>query len=542
MKPIIRQMICTDVVVLGSGAAGLRAAIEARRHGVEVVIVSASGIGHANNSSISHGGFSTSMVQDGDSAERFIEDTIRGGNKLNSRSLVRMLSYNISAEVCALEKMGVTFRRVPEGSYALEGRGGHSVARRLSTIHSSGMELLLPLMRTIKQSKIRVLEGVKGVLLLKRGGFVYGVVGVSRKGEWVCVGGKTVILATGGGAALYPKTTNVPWANGSGYALAYEAGLMVQDMEFVQFVLRHVNHPGIPARIPPIEVFLLSGADLLNSSGQSILRCINSFTRDAIARAVARAIEEERRENGGFVYLDLKKCRSTEGHSFSNFATSTVRVVPAAHFFMGGVRVRNNLSTSIEGLYVAGETMGGVHGANRLGGNALAEAFVFGAKAGELAAIFAKKCAANFEFLPLDYAAGELERQGAIFSGERSKLETVREISKLKKDLRTILGIHAGVLRSKSKLSSGLSALETLKFAFCQLSPPAPQELWDWFDFSHSITVAQIIFRSCLEREETRGAHYRQDFPQMDDENWLVNICINKSSQGKMTISRSTVP
>ena len=158
-----------------------------------------------------------------------------------------------------------------------------------------------------------------------------------------------------------------------------------------------------------------------------------------------------------------------------------------------------------------------------------------------MAAIFAKKCAANFDFLPLDYAAGELERQGAIFSGERSKLETVREISKLKKVLRTILGIHAGVLRSKSKLSSGLSALETLKFAFCQLSPPAPQELWDWFDFSHSITVAQIILRSCLEREETRGAHYRQDFPQMDDENWLVNICINKSSLGKMTISRSTV-
>jgi len=315
--------------------------------------------------------------------------------------------------------------------------------------------------------------------------------------------------------------------------------VMLQDMEFIQFVLRHMKDPGVPPRIPPVEQFLLSGADLLNAKGRSVLKWVDSFTRDSIARAAAKAIEEEHAGNEGFVYLDLRNFRNTGTHNISNLTASTIRVFPAAHFFMGGVRVRDNLSTSIEGLYVAGEIMGGVHGANRLGGNALAEAFVFGGKAGYLAARFAKQCSAN----PVSpaYAVCALENQTAVCFGARSKPSILPDISRLIGDLGTIMSTDAGVLRSRNKLDGGLLALEKLRSALSQLPPPTPRDLWNWFDLSHSLTVAEMIFTASLEREESRGAHYRHDYPHKDDEKWLVNICISKSPQERMEISRAPV-
>ena len=539
MQSKIAHFLHTDVVVVGSGAAGVRAAIEARRHEVEVLIVSASRIGHANNSAISHGGFSTSMCQTGDSPERLCEDTIKGGSGLNRPFLVRMLSYDISTEVASLEKMGVVFRRIPDGSYAFEGRGGHSVARRLTTPHSSGMELLLPVLRIVKESSIKTLGGVKAVFLLQRDGCACGILGINRRGEWICVSAKAVVLATGGGGALYSKNTNVPWASGGGYALAYEAGLVLQDMEFVQFVLWHMKDPGVPSRIPPAEVFLLSGADLLNGKGCSLMKDIGSLTRDSISQVVARAIEEEYSGSEGFVYLDLKNLRNNELYSIPNLRAERIRVFPAAHFFMGGVRVDENLGTSIEGLYVAGETMGGVHGANRLGGNALAEAFVFGRKAGFLAAMFAKKCSADR--ISVSYAVRALEKKAAAGLSGVSRRSISPDISKLIEDLKALVATHAGVLRNKSKLDSGLLAVETLRNTSSQLPSPKTEDLWDWFELWHCLTVAEMIFRSSLERKESRGAHYRDDYPYTDNEKWLVNVCTSKSNQGAMKLRRVPV-
>jgi fumarate reductase (CoM/CoB) subunit A len=534
--PKLGQVMKTDVLILGGGAAGLRAAIEARRQGVEVLILSASKVGYANNSAISLGGFNATEIdaERGDSPAYHYDDTFKGGARLNRPFLVRMLTEQAWSEVQALEEMGVLFQKDSQGKYVRYGRGGHSVARRLATPTNNGMAFLLPLVRFARQMDISMKNGLRAVRLLKQEREICGVLLVDSAGEWHAVSAKSVILATGGGGALYPQTSNVPWATGDGYALAYEAGLILQDMEFVQFILRYRRETGIPPRLPSFELLLLKGATLKDLHGEPLLgeaRGSSSFTRDAVSQAVAKEIL---RNKGGenFVYLDLSTLPEEEGRQIPDYRTLRLKVFPAAHFFMGGVRVDKNLGTGIAGLYAAGEVMGGVHGANRLGGNALAEAFVFGTLTGSLAAQFAKKTKEKYSSLR--------EQAQKAIRELRSRPKDANRIE-LEEKLKSLLGCSAGVVRDAQKITNGLNRLASLKEASSSLSIREAQEDGRGLTFGHKLLVSEMILQSALRREETRGAHYREDYPLPDDKNWRASICLHQGEDGKMVFSTAPV-
>jgi fumarate reductase (CoM/CoB) subunit A len=533
--PTLNQIIETDVLVLGGGAAGVRAAIEARRQDAEVMIVATYRAGYSSNTAISFGGFSATDPEKDkeDSPELHFEDTLKGGCELNRPFLVRILTNQIWPEVETLEAMGAHLLKDSHGKHVRLARGGHSVPRRLATFNSNGMALLSPLLKRAKQMNVVMMDGFKAVSLLKKGEQICGALLIDRKGEWSAIAAKSVILATGGGGALYPKTTNVPSAIGDGYALAYRAGLSLHDMEFVQFVVRTLKDPGVPKRLSPVEVFLLKGAKLKNAKNENLMDSNgspHSFTRDAVAQVVAREIERGEGKQD-FVYLDIKDIPQEERRQMGIPKIELLKISPASHFFMGGIWVDEHLGTPIEGLYVAGEVMGGVHGANRLGGNALAETFVFGTIAGSLAAKFAGKCGKG----PLLKLNEGLESARAIIEGFGQTGET--KLSELELALKNIMGESAGIIRDKGRLDRGIQRLETLKQSFYRLPIGKPEKCWSMLGFQNKLEVCEMILKSALKREETRGAHYREDFPAQNDESWRVNIRVSRDESGQMKLS-----
>ncbi|MBW2060948.1 MAG: FAD-binding protein [Deltaproteobacteria bacterium] len=544
MAPIIHQVVETEVLVIGGGAAGVRAAIEACRQGCQVTILSISKVGYGNNSAISYGGFSAAIKEGHgeDSPQRHYEDTMVGGCWLNQPELARILTNQVPSEVKALERMGVYFEKDTKGKYVLMPRGGHSVARRLTTSKHSGLALLSPLVKYADGLNIAKLEGYKAVRLLMQDGRISGILGINQQGEWAAISAKSVVLATGGGGALYPETTNVPAATGEGYVLAYEAGLTLQDMEFVQFVIVNRQEPGVPRRLPPVEVFLLKGAKLKNADEEDLIASsgiTTTFTRDVITRIVAREMMRDE-EEGGLVYLDLSELPRDEIEKIENLKKDAIKVHPAAHFFMGGVKVDGRLGTSIEGLYTAGEVMGGVHGANRLGGNALAETFVFGSMAGSLAARLANRCG-EVRLFRLDQAHQAIEKIMESFGRNQGGKYPNQNLAELQTQLTAIMGECAGAVRHRKKLEEGLSRLEALKDSVPGLSFIKSKDGWSLFTFQHKLTVSEMILKAALKREESRGAHFREDFPNQDDKSWRVNICIQKDEKEKMKLTLEPV-
>ena len=526
--------IKTDVLVIGGGAAGIRAAIEARERGHQVTILSNSKIGRANNTAISFGGFAAAL--DRDDPEQHFQDTMNGGYWLNQPTLVHRLTEQVPSEVKNLEKMGVHFQKHENGTYIQVARGGHSVARRLTTETNSGVALIDPLVKYLDRIKVDRLEGLRVVRLLTKDGTIQGVLAINQQGEWSTVLARSVVLAVGGGGALYPATTNVPSALGEGFALAFEAGLALRDMEFVQFVVVPIIKPGTPRRrLPPLEVFLLNGATLRNANGEDLfeLSGTSTFTRDVITQLVAREIQKNREE--GYVKLDLTSVSSEKLGDMADLADLDIRVQTAAHFFMGGIDVNKDLTIPIAGLFAAGEVMGGVHGANRLGGNALAETFVFGALAGGLAARFAEK---NPTALPSEpdmseQAMEEVKKSIGAGSGAR---DSEAQLPEMEKELKSMMGECASPVRNLDSLNEGLGRIIDLKDTLQGLAPPSPSELWPRTSFRNQLITAEMVLCSAREREESRGAHFRDDFPQSDDECWLANVVLRRDQAEGMEL------
>lgn len=532
--------IKTDVLVIGGGAAGVRAAIEARQRGCQVTILSNSKIGRANNTAISFGGFAAAL--DRDNPEQHFKDTMTGGYHLNQQSLVRLLTEHVPNEVKNLESMGVHFQKNEGGTYIQVARGGHSVARRLTTETNSGLALIDPLVKYLDKIKVDRLEVLRAVRLLTKDGAIRGVLAIDKQGEWYTVLARSVVLAVGGGGALYPATTNVPSALGEGYVLAFEAGLALRDMEFVQFVAVPRLGPGRPRRrLPPLEVFLLNGATLRNARGEDLfaLSGTSTFTRDVITRLVAQEIQKNR-EGEGYVRLDLSRVSSDGLGDMADFTDLDIQVQTTAHFFMGGIDVNRDLTTAISGFFAAGEVMGGVHGANRLGGNALAETFVFGALAGGLAARFAEK---NPKARQADPGMSEQaieEVKDSLQTGAGSKGSDAR-IPELEKELKSIMGECASPVRNLDSLNEGLGRVKDLKDALQGLAPPSPSELWSRTAVRNQLIAAEMVLSSAREREESRGAHFRDDFPQSDDGRWLANVVLRRDQKEGLKLSLEPV-
>ena len=522
------QSIVADVIIIGGGAAGLRAAIAAMQHGLDVLLLSESPVGFKNNSAIAKGGVVAVGVRKGigDSPEAYFKDTVTAGRFIGDRKLIAVMVEGARQQIDDLTEFGVHF--IQHGvELRVKGTPGHTYPRMVEA--NKGINITRPLRRYAKSIGTRFMEGVLVARLLRVGNAVVGVLGIDNKGQLLIIKAKSTVLATGGLGGIYLRTNNAMGLTGDGYALGYEAGAVLRDMEFTQFYATASGKQGNKMTFM-YEWALPAGAILRNSLGEDILqkhgmKDYASLTRDLIARAVVREVIEGRGIDGQVV-LDLTTIPEEGADKLyrnkfisSKAALVKVLVAPAAHYFMGGVKIDENGETGVDGLYAAGEVCGGIHGANRIGGNALTEAFVFGTIAGNQAA----GRAAKIKMVPIP--EGEVMSEVAGLRRLASGRGGINP-DQLVQSLRQTMWDKAGIIRDKQNLEDGLNKILALREQLPTVSVTGYRQLYRVIKLMKMITVSEMICRAALMRTESRGTHYRADFPAEDDQ-WLKAIEIH---------------
>jgi fumarate reductase (CoM/CoB) subunit A len=536
MELKIPQTIETDVLILGSGAAGLRAAIEARKFGVEVLLVSKSKIGLGNNTAISGSGIAagTGWRDPTDSPALHFKDTIIGGRYMSNQRLVEVLTQEIGQEVLELENFGVRFRKQGD-TFHMALMAGHTHPRNVFGDKAVGTDLTLPLRDYAIEKGIAHRSGVLITGLMVKENEATGAVGQDETGGIYIFKARSIVLASGGAGQIYLQTSNAAGSTGDGYVLAFEAGVPMVDMEFVQFSISGPNTEMFCAR---------EGAVIRNARGENILEKYDlsdpvRMTRDAVSRAIMLEIQAGRSDDGETLTLDTT---TIAAERFEKLRVLLPKNIPAdkrhfpiglySHFFMGGAKINERTETCIDRLFAAGEVCAGVNGANRLGGNALAETFVFGKIAGQMAAqrarVGEKAPEARKE------TSQELDRLRAMASLDGG--EAIKEIRGL---LKTTLWNKAGIIRNEEGLRTALQVIADLKARFKKISISSDQALSDALKLENMLKVSDLVVQSALLRTESRGAHYRSDYPKEDNNLWLKNIEISKM-EGPLSLR--TVP
>lgn len=537
MKIKSPTVINTDVLIIGGGIAGLRAAIEARKQGVDVLLVSRTRAGYSNNSVVSKGGFCAAcpMSNAEDTPEIHFQDTISAGRFINDPKLVEVMVYGIEQQIYDLEQFGVNFRK-KEGKFDVFGPlPGHSFARMFCVESGNGAGITLPLRHYAINIGIRFIEGITITRLLKTDEIVTGAIGINKTDEVLLFGAGATVLASGGLGQLFLRTDNTPDATGDGYALAYEAGVPLIDMEFVQYYpTRRVAHnagPGVTGAL--YEGIALIGGVMKNSLGEDILEKYGiqdprAMTRDMVSRAIMTEITEGRDINGGVIIDYTAASRNVLERLGPLFIAEKNReqlifpVAPVAQYAMGGVEIDENARTNLAGLYAAGEICGGVHGANRLGGNSLTECLVFGTIAGKNAARGAQKYSRP---TPSQRKISiERERLNNIMSATGDEI-----IAKILLSLKKTTWHKAGIIRNKENLQEALLQIRSLRSRAKKISLSDKQNLSQAFTAKNMLITAEIICKAALKRTESRGAHYRTDHAKEGDEKWLRHIKTNKT-------------
>ena len=513
--------IDADVLVVGSGLAGIMAAVEAARMGCMVVLAS-KGSMKSGNSVLVGGGW---LVSSKDfPPDEYVHVTLEGGKKINDAKLVRVLAQKGEAMMTALGEMGVP----------LERRGNRMWWVKMDTWKKSpGIVLMDALMEHTRDERIVVFPWLSIIELLVDEGRASGAVGVSRDMGPVVIDAKSVVLTTGGGGGIYKRHDNHRRTRGDVYWLALQVGLPLRDMEFVQFYPLGLAEPHLPPLMvpPPIpkegRAIDSEGQDLIEKHG---LRFdLNEFVmeyRDQFTLILTRETEK------GKVYLDYtgvpeERWERPRLNRFGRINSASrnrpFAVAPVVHFFMGGVEIDECAQTAIPGLFAAGEVTAGVNGANRVGGNALLECAVFGNIAGKSAARYA-----------MGVGRGKMKRE--IVRGTLPWKEERKEVKELFREVQDLTSTHAGPIRNGQSLQEGLSRVSEMEERLAALE--ADGKSLELNEVKGSVLISKAIMRASLEREESRGAFYREDFPQGDDERWLKNILLRLDGEtGEFKIS-----
>jgi succinate dehydrogenase / fumarate reductase, flavoprotein subunit len=523
-----------DVLVIGAGGAGLRAAIEALARGASVGVVCKSLLGKAHTV-MAEGGIAAALgnVDAADNWQVHFRDTMRGGKLLNNWRMAQIHAQESGDRVRELEQWGALFDRTRSGDILQRAFGGHTFKRLCHVGDRTGLELIRTLQDKGVQMGIDVYMECAVTQLLTEGSKVAGAFGYWREsGRFVVFKAKTIVVATGGIGKAWQITSNSWEYTGDGLALAYDAGAELIDMEFVQF------HPTGMVWPPGVQGILVTeavrgeGGTLTNKLGERFMQRydpekMDLSTRDVVARAIYTEVKEGRGTEHGGAYLDIshkpaeyvKRKLPSMYHQFLELADVDItkgpmEVGPTCHYMMGGIRVDAETGGStVAGLFAAGEAAAGLHGANRLGGNSLSDLLVFGRRTGLAAADLAKRSthpsidssqveqAARELTLPFDRADGESPY--AIHRDLQEKMQTLVGIFRVEEDLK----------RALAEIEKFQQRLARVKVEGSRLFNPG----WHLArDLKSMLTVTEAVTRSAMARQESRGAHSRIDYPKSD--------------------------
>ncbi|MEM2193428.1 MAG: FAD-binding protein [Candidatus Methanomethylicia archaeon] len=528
------EIIDTDVLIVGSGGAGLRAAIETQRYNVKAVIVCKGGF-PSGCSSYAMGAMQVAF--DLQSFESQLRDTVVGGRFINNQVLVKIMIEKSVEAAKELEEFGTYFEK-EDGKYRLFAFGGYSQPRAIVSSKPYAGGWIEGLVKRVRELDIEVIDHVMATRLLTIGREVVGVVGLNLKtGNILTVRAKSTILATGGAGWLYPITTNPPGITGDGYAIAYQAGAELTDMEFIQFRACIVYPSILRGQPPPADGMVSSGGRFYNVLCERYMkkydpvRCEN-VTRDLIAIYTYKEIKEGRGTSHGGVYNDLSGVPEKELERFESFMQACraagidpkwqpIEWAPGAHHFMGGIRIDEYAKTSLNGLFACGEVTAGIHGANRLAGNALTDTLVFGKIAGTSAAKRAISRAPPE--IPMEQVESEISRISSFY-----KREEGMDYRLIRIEVQNIMNNYVGVTRKGSELIKALNELDRISKQIQNLYIASEEktyrELGELLETINLITVGRIVAKAALIRTESRGAHYREDYPRENSKKWLNNI------------------
>ena len=581
-----------DVLVIGAGGAGLRAAIEASASGVRVGLICKSLLGKAHTV-MAEGGIAAALanVDDRDNWRVHFADTMRGGQYVNNWRMAELHAREAPDRVRELEAWGALFDRTPDGRILQRNFGGHRYPRLAHVGDRTGLEMIRTLQDHGIHMGIDVHMECTVVGLLTSGGRVAGACGYERnRGRFSVYRAKAVVLATGGVGRAYKITSNSWEYTGDGHTLAYDAGADLMDMEFVQF------HPTGMVWPPSVRGILVTegvrgeGGVLKNSEGRRFMfdeippnyraqtadneeegwrytqgdksarRPPELLTRDHVSRCIVRELKEGRGSPHGGVFLDIswikarlpnapdhiKKKLPSMYHQFKQLADIDItkepmEVGPTTHYIMGGVRVNADTQMStVPGLFAAGECAAGINGANRLGGNSLSDLLVFGKRAGEFAAAFAKEH--SQESIDTGQADEAVRRALEPFDRDPSG-EGPYQVQYALQDMMQDL---VGIVRTEREMVRALDGLSALKTRAKHVGVAGHREYnpgWHAaLDLPNLLTVSEAITRSAIERKESRGGHFREDFPDKDPAYGTFNIVVSKSADGAMEVSRAPIP
>jgi succinate dehydrogenase / fumarate reductase flavoprotein subunit len=580
-----------DVLVIGAGGAGLRAAIEASAAGVRIGLVCKSLLGKAHTV-MAEGGIAAALanVDERDNWKVHFADTMRGGQYVNSWRMAELHAKEAPDRVRELEAWGAVFDRTKDGRILQRNFGGHKYPRLAHVGDRTGLEMI----RTLQDHGIH--QGIDVYMehtilsLLKDGDRVVGAFGYEReRGRFKIFRAKAIVLATGGIGRAYKITSNSWEYTGDGHSLGYEAGAELIDMEFVQFHPTGMVWPPSVSGILVTEGVRGDGGILTNKEGRRFMfdfipdnykaqtadneeegwrytqgdknarRPPELLTRDHISRCIVREIKEGRGSPHGGVFLDIswikKKLPNAEEyikrklpsmyHQFKQLADIDItkepmEVGPTTHYIMGGVRVDPDTQMSrVVGLFAAGECAAGINGANRLGGNSLSDLLVFGKRAGEFAAKFAKENSHG----KIDNDKIDIYAREALKPFENSSGENPYSVQR---DLQEVMQHNVGIVRDEGEMRSALDHLKTFWERAARVGVTGNRDFnpgWHTaLDLKNLLTVSEAITRAALERKESRGAQFREDYPEKDERFSKVNTLIRKGEDGGMEVLLEPLP
>ena len=585
-----------DVLVIGAGGAGLRAAIEASAAGVKVGLVCKSLLGKAHTV-MAEGGMAAAMgnVDDRDSWKVHFADTMRGGQYVNNWRMAELHAKESPARVYELEAWGAVFDRTKDGKILQRNFGGHRYPRLAHVGDRTGLELIRTLQDHGIHQGITVHMEWTIITLLKDGNRVIGAVGYDReRGRFKVFHAKAVVIASGGLGRAYKITSNSWEGTGDGHSLAYHAGAELVDMEFIQFHPTGMVWPPSVCGILVTEGVRGEGGVLRNKDGKRFMfddipdnyksqtsdnpeegwryvtgdksarRPPELLTRDHVARCINREVKAGRGSPHGGVFLDIawikekianapehiKKKLPSMYHQFIQLANLDItkepmEVGPTTHYVMGGVRVNGDTQMStVPGLFAAGECAAGLHGANRLGGNSLSDLLVFGKRAGEFAAQYAKgNPDGKINEAEVEQAVREAREpfeRGATVAGQAEGPYQIQyDLQNMMQDLVGIVRREDEMLRAEDGIKKLWErARKIAVYGNCEYNPGWHTAL----DLKHLLTVSEAITLSALDRKESRGGHFREDFPNKDTAAGKFNIVVAKAADGSMKLRRESIP